>query len=102
MSRESWLLLLADVILVTHVLFVVFVVVGLVAIYIGWALRWSWVRNRIFRLVHLLAIGIVVVQSWIGMICPLTTWEMALREAAGGAAYSTCLLDVRDVFGAGK
>ena len=26
--------------------------------------------------------------AWIGMICPLTTWEMALRAKAGDATYS--------------
>ncbi|MCW8846435.1 MAG: DUF2784 domain-containing protein, partial [Gammaproteobacteria bacterium] len=37
---------------------------------------------------HLAAIAVVVLQSWIGIICPLTTWEMALRERAGEAAYA--------------
>jgi len=37
---------------------------------------------------HLTAIGIVVVQSWLGRICPLTTWEMQLRIRAGESAYS--------------
>jgi len=88
MSRETLLLLLADAILVTHVLFVLFVVFGLVAIYAGYFLKWPGVRNRVFRIAHLIAIGIVVIQSWVGVICPLTTWEMALREEAGAAAYS--------------
>ena len=79
--------ILADTLLVLHVVFVAFVVVGLLAIYLGHFLNWNWVRNRWFRLGHLLAIGIVVVQSWIGVICPLTTWEMALRERAGEASY---------------
>jgi Protein of Unknown function (DUF2784) len=87
-ARESLLLLLADVILIIHVLFVVFVISGLVAIYVGHVNQWHWVRNRRFRIGHLLAIVIVVIQSWIGVICPLTTWEMALRESAGGDAYS--------------
>ncbi|MCP4299138.1 MAG: DUF2784 domain-containing protein, partial [Gammaproteobacteria bacterium] len=26
--------------------------------------------------------------SWLGVICPLTTWEMVLRERAGAATYS--------------
>jgi len=30
----------------------------------------------------------VVIQSWIGVICPLTIWEMALRENAGAEGYS--------------
>jgi glucan phosphoethanolaminetransferase (alkaline phosphatase superfamily) len=71
-----------------HVLFVCFVVFGLLAIYLGWFLQWSWIRNRRFRLLHLLAIAVVVVQSWLGMICPLTIWEMDLREAAGAVTYS--------------
>ena len=28
-----------------------------------------------------------MLQAWLGRICPLTTWEMALRERAGEAAY---------------
>lgn len=79
--------LLADILLVLHASFVAFVVSGLVLIIVGKALAWSWVRNRWFRIVHLCCIGIVVVQSWFGIICPLTTLEMALRAKGGGAAY---------------
>ena len=80
--------LAADALLLLHVLFVVFVVAGLVLILIGGALDWAWVRNRWYRVSHLAAIGIVVLQSWFGRICPLTIWEMALREKAGDASYS--------------
>ena len=80
--------LAADAILFGHVLFVVFVVIGLVLILFGKAFDWAWVRNPCFRLAHLAAIGIVAIQSWVGVICPLTTWEMALRERAGEIAYS--------------
>ncbi|MDR7122990.1 DUF2784 domain-containing protein [Rheinheimera soli] len=88
MSRELLLLVLADAILLVHVLFVCFVVFGLVAIYLGYFLNWLWVRNMAFRLLHLFAIGIVVLQSWLGVICPLTIWEMALRKEAGVVTYS--------------
>lgn len=88
MQKEYLLLFLADAILVVHILFICFVVFGLVAIYLGYFLNWQWVRNRSFRILHLIAIGIVVIQSWGGVICPLTTWEMALREAAGSETYS--------------
>ena len=84
----SLLLLLADAILILHVLFVTFVVLGLFAVYVGYFLNWQWVRNRIFRIVHLCAIGYVVVQAWLGVVCPLTTWEMALRAKAGAGTYS--------------
>ena len=88
MKDPAILLLLADAILVIHVLFVLFVVLSLLAIYLGYFLKWRWVANKTFRILHLIAIGIVVLQSWLGMICPLTIWEMALREKAGAATYA--------------
>ena len=80
--------LAADVLLVLHVLFVIFVVAGLLLIFIGKVRKWKWVRSAWFRTIHLVGIGIVVVQAWLGVICPLTIWEMALREKAGGAVYA--------------
>ncbi|WP_233710022.1 DUF2784 domain-containing protein [Pseudomaricurvus albidus] len=88
-SQASKLLLIAaDALLVVHTLFVAFVVVGLILILAGKPRKWPWVRNPWFRWAHLIAIGVVVVQAWFGAICPLTTWEMALREQAGDAVYS--------------
>ena len=83
-------LLLADLILATHALFVAFVVLGLAAILLG--AHWGWVRNLWFRIVHLAAIGIVIAESWLGMVCPLTEWENRSREAAGGSAYSSSFI----------
>ena len=70
-----------------HVLFVGFAVLGLVLIFMGRFLFWQWVKNPWFRIAHLLGVGVVVVQSWFGVICPLTIWEMNLRLKAGEAAY---------------
>ncbi|MFO8142402.1 MAG: DUF2784 domain-containing protein [Marinobacter sp.] len=82
-----WFQIFADLLLVLHTALVVFVVFGLVVTFAGHFLKWRWVRNFWFRLSHLLVIGIVVLQSWLGVLCPLTVWEMTLREKAGGAAY---------------
>ena len=79
--------LAADLLLIGHVLFVLFVVLGFALILAGKALRWSWVRNPWFRVAHLAAIGVVALQSWAGVVCPLTTWEMVLRARAGEGAY---------------
>ena len=81
-------LIVADAILLLHVLFVIFVVLGLVLIFAGKVFAWSWVRNRWFRVTHLVAICVVVVQSWFGVLCPLTIWEMSLRSRAGDVVYS--------------
>jgi hypothetical protein len=80
--------LLADVVLVFHFLFILFVVGGQACILLGGFLGWCWVRNFGFRIVHLLAISVVVVESWIGMICPFTTWEITLRRMAGETTYT--------------
>lgn len=77
----------ADFILLVHALVALFIGLGLVFIFVGKLLFWSWVRNPWFRSAHLLAIGVVVIQSWFGAICPLTTWEMDLRSKAGETVY---------------
>lgn len=80
--------LLADLILAFHFLFVLFVVGGLPAIWLGAALGWSWVRNRRFRLAHLATILFVATESLVGLACPLTLWEDLLRRAEpGGGSF---------------
>ncbi len=70
---------LADLILVVHFCFVLFVICGLFLIWLGAAQGWRWVRNFWFRIAHLAAILFVVGESVAGMVCPLTVWEDALR-----------------------
>ena len=82
------MLLAADALLIIHALFIGFVVFGLVFIIAGLVRGWRWVRNPWFRFIHLGAIGIVVIQSWLNIICPLTIWENNLREKAGAATYA--------------
>ena len=88
MESDFLLLLAADMLLFGHVVFVAFVVFGLALIFVGKATDWDSVRNPWFRITHLVAICTVAIQSWVGVICPLTTWEMALRERAGDVTYS--------------
>ena len=80
--------LLADLVLFTHVLTVVFVVLGLVLIVLGNLRGWRFVNAWWFRLTHLATIGVVVAQSWLGITCPLTTLELWLRARAGEATYA--------------
>ena len=87
MDSRSLFMLAADAVLLLHVLVVIFIVLGLVLIFVGNYFAWRWVRDPWFRLLHLLAICGVVLLSWLGFICPLTSIEMALRARAGDAAY---------------
>lgn len=79
---------LADLVLLVHTLFVGFVVLGFAAILAGLARGRPWARSPGLRYTHLGAIGVVVVQSWFGVECPLTTLETALRVRAGQTGYA--------------
>ena len=78
----------ADAVFVAHAAFIAFVVIGLLVIVVGGACGWKWIRNPWFRAAHLVAIAVVVLQAWFGMLCPLTTVEMTLRKKAGDPTYS--------------
>ncbi len=80
-------MLLADLILVIHFLFVLFVVGSLPLIWIGAWMGWDFVRNLRFRLAHLGAILFVVGESLLGMACPLTVWEDSLRRTASNSNF---------------
>lgn len=80
--------LAADVILILHVSIAAFVVFGLLLILLGKFRRWSWIRNPGFRIAHAAAIGVITLQSWLGIHCPLTILEKLLRADAGSAVYS--------------
>lgn len=71
-----------------HAIFVAFVVFGLLAILVGHLLDWRWIGNLYFRILHLAAVALVCVESIIGMDCPLTTLENALRLGAGQSGYA--------------
>ena len=79
---------LANAVLLVHVSIAVFVVSGLVFIIVGNFARWRLANNLLFRLAHLAAIAVVIAESWTGIVCPLTTLEMAIRAQADAATYS--------------
>jgi hypothetical protein len=79
--------LAADLILVVHFAFVSLVVGGLTATWIGAALHWRWVRNLWFRVAHLAAICFVAGEALLGVMCPLTVWEDALRGRGAQTAF---------------
>lgn len=81
--------LLADAVLLVHLAVVVGVVGGLGAVVLGHHRGWRWVGARRFRQLHLLAIGFIAVQAWLGQHCPLTILESWLRVQGGEAGYTT-------------
>jgi len=74
--------MIADAILVVHFGIVLFIVGGLLAVWIGAALGWQWIRSRWFRYAHLGAIAYVAAEALLGIACPLTVWEDIARGGA--------------------
>jgi hypothetical protein len=83
MDAPQLFLLLANAVLLLHLLLVSFVIAGLFVIVGGNLRGWAWVNRVWLRVAHLAAIGVVVLQSWFGAQCPLTTLERWLRMRAG-------------------
>ena len=79
--------LIADLILIIHASYVVFIIGGQVLILTGWIRNWEWPRNFWFRMLHLAIITFVTLETWIGMVCPLTILENMFREKSSQAVY---------------
>ncbi len=75
--------LLADIIVAIHFCYVGFTIGGEILIILGGLFRWRWVRNLVFRIIHLASVGLVAAEAVVGAQCPLTTWEYRLRTMAG-------------------
>jgi len=81
--------LFADLVMVVHAIFSLFVVVGLIFIVTGMILRWSWIDNARFRGLHLAATFSVVVRVWLGIPCPFSAAEDQLRsQTSASCAFS--------------
>lgn len=77
----------ADIVLIVHFFYVLFVVGSLPVIWLGAWFKWKSVRNRWFRFLHLAAILLVVAESSLGIVCPLTVWENTLRQTDAGSSF---------------
>lgn len=78
---------LADIVLIIHFVFVLFVVGSLPVIWIGAWIHLKFVRNFVFRLTHLAAILFVAGESLVGIACPLTRWEHELRKIESDQSF---------------
>ena len=70
--------LLADLVFLAHLAFVVFVVLGGIAVW--WRPKLAWLHVPAF------AWGALI--EFAGWICPLTPWEQSLRRLAGEKGYA--------------
>jgi hypothetical protein len=74
--------MLSQAILAVHLAVIAFNVLGLIAIPLGAALNWRWVRVRWWRLLHIASWTVVALQALLGRACFLTLWQDELSGAA--------------------
>lgn len=75
--------LLADLVLIAHLLFIVFVVAGAALV-----ARWNGLMP-----VHLLAVAWGAAIEFAGWVCPLTPLEKWARNMAGEAGYDSGFIE---------
>lgn len=73
----------SQAILAVHLAVIAFNVAGLIAIPLGAALNWRWVRVRWWRQLHIASWTVVALQALLGRACFLTIWQDELTGAAG-------------------
>lgn len=74
------LFILADIILALHLLLAALIAAGLFLVPLGGIRHWRWVRHRRLRLTHLGLMLFVALEGILGLTCPLTILEYALRQ----------------------
>ena len=79
----------ANMIAVAHLAYFVFIVGGMVAIVLGLRRNVGWVRNSWFRIAHVAAIHVVLVEEATGLPCPLNVLQWGAREAATGTTEAS-------------
>jgi len=75
--------LAADALLIVHLLFIIFVMLGALLI-----LKWRWLVY-----LHLPAVAWGALIEFNHWICPLTPWENSLRLAAGEPRYDSGFIE---------
>jgi hypothetical protein len=78
---------LADIIVVIHLAYACFVLLGFLAIVVGSICGWFLVRNFPFRVIHLVCTVLVPLETLIRITCPLTTLENLFLRASGAKGY---------------
>ena len=80
---------LGQLVLALHLVVIAFNVFGLIAIPLGAARGWRWVRIRWWRLLHLASLAVVALQAVLGRACFLTDWQVGLT---GGGAQDPLIM----------
>ena len=79
--------LAADLVVIIHLAFAGFVIIGFFSLVVGPIFGWAWTYGKRFRIVYLICIVFVALEALLGVSCPLTILENRLLRAAGESGY---------------
>ena len=73
-------ILFSEIILLLHLLIFLFITSSFILIPIGYFQKWEWVKNKYYRSIHLILMGIISIETILGFMCPLTILENYFRD----------------------
>ena len=73
-------ILFSEIILFIHFLIFLFITLSFILIPVGYFQKWKWVKNKYYRSMHLILMGIISIETILGFMCPLTILENYLRD----------------------
>ena len=72
--------LFSEIFLLFHFFIFLFMILSFFLLALGYYQKWEWVKNRYYRLIHLILMGIIFIETILGFMCPLTILENFLRN----------------------
>ena len=73
-------IIFSKIVLLFHFSIFLFITISFILIPLGYYKKWKWVKNKYFRLIHLILMGIIFIETILGFMCPLTILENFLRN----------------------
>ena len=73
-------ILFSEIVLLFHFCIFLFMILSFFLIPLGYYQKWEWVKNKYYRLIHLVLMGIIFIETILGFMCPLTILESFLRN----------------------
>ena len=73
-------IIFSEIVLLFHFCIFLFVILSFFLIPLGYSRKWEWVKNKYYRLIHLILMGIIFIETILGFMCPLTILENFLRN----------------------
>ena len=79
--------MIAGALLLVHFSLTAFITFGFFLIPIGHKLDWDWIKNRNLRLLHFFLMGVITVETIVGLTCPLTVLENMFRDVDYSSSF---------------